>query len=73
MNAKTQETVTIKPAAGLRVRKPNGQLLANEGEAVTWNSYWLRREKDGDIERVTEKPARAPRTAKAATSTDPQE
>lgn len=55
----TPERVLIKARGGLRVRKPNGQLLESAGESVTWNSYWRRRELDGDIERVqpdTEQP-----------------
>jgi hypothetical protein len=53
------ERIAIKARGGLRVRKPNGQLLEPAGESVTWNSYWRRRELDGDIERVqpdTEQP-----------------
>lgn len=55
----TPERVLIKARGGLRVRKPNGLLLESAGESVTWNSYWRRRELDGDIERVqpdTEQP-----------------
>jgi hypothetical protein len=37
------------PAPGLRVRKPDGTLLAPEGEVVEMNSYWLRRLADGDV------------------------
>ncbi|MDA8483593.1 DUF2635 domain-containing protein [Pseudomonas resinovorans] len=65
------ERISIKPCRGLRVRKPNGQLLDPAGEAVTWSGYWRRRELDGDIERVISqnKPARrATRPAPSATA-----
>ena len=57
---------TIKPAAGRKVRHPasgpnRGQVLAAEGEAVTWGSYWQRRLNDQDVEIVpTPRPAPAP-------------
>jgi hypothetical protein len=67
----TPEQVAIQPIGGVRVRKPNGQLLEPAGEPVTWNSYWLRRELDGDIERKPEKPKRP--GAKLAISADTSE
>lgn len=60
MSDTSSPLVPIKPCNGLRVRKPNGQLLDPAGESVTWDSYWRRRELDGDIERVQ---AKAPRKA----------
>jgi hypothetical protein len=51
-NASAGLFVTATPAKGCRVRKPDGSLLADEGEAVNTNadaSYWLRRELDGDV------------------------
>lgn len=48
------DIVTIRPVAGRKVRKQNGQVLAAEGEQVVWSSYWLRRQRDGDIEREQE-------------------
>lgn len=44
--------VTIRPVAGRKVRKQSGQVLATEGEQVVWSSYWLRRQREGDIELV---------------------
>lgn len=47
-------TVTLKPAAGVKVRLPDGSgHLAAEGEAVLMSSYWRRRIKDGDVEIVS--------------------
>ena len=43
------ETLNIKPAPGLTVRKPGGAVLSEEGETVPKNSYWLRRVNDGDV------------------------
>lgn len=43
------ETAYLKPADGLQVRKPNGSHLATEGEAITFDSYWLRRLNKGDV------------------------
>ncbi|WP_066667346.1 MULTISPECIES: DUF2635 domain-containing protein [unclassified Sphingomonas] len=43
--------ITVVPAAGRRVRKEDGQLLAAEGEAVLLTSYWLRRIADRDVVR----------------------
>lgn len=49
---------TVRPADGRRVRKPDGSLLAEQGEPVVWSSFWLRRHRDGDVELVTaEEPA----------------
>ena len=41
--------VMARPVNGRRLRKPDGTLLAKDGERVQKNSYWLRREKDGDV------------------------
>ena len=40
----------IKPSrAGLLVRKADGSHLAADGETLPVNAYWLRREKEGDV------------------------
>lgn len=41
----------INPAAGKRVRFPDGRLLAEttHGTEVKWNAYWQRRYADRDI------------------------
>jgi len=45
--------VTIKPKAGLKVRKPDSMLfLREEGESVPMVAYWARRLNDGDVEEV---------------------
>ncbi|SOD42330.1 Protein of unknown function [Nitrosovibrio sp. Nv4] len=46
------QTRFIKPAPGLLVRMPNGNVLPAEGAEVEMNSYWLRRLEDGDIDVV---------------------
>jgi len=46
----TTTTRTIAPAAvGLRVRCPDGHVLDPAGETVTWETFWERRMRDGDI------------------------
>lgn len=51
--------VIATPNAGLRVRHPNGKLLDPAGEKVERDSFWIRREKDGDVT-LSEVPAIAP-------------
>lgn len=41
--------IHIQPAKGLTVRKPDGSVLAADGERVTRNSFWIRRLNDGDV------------------------
>ena len=41
--------VIAVPVNGRRIRKPDGTLLAKDGEQVEKSSYWLRREKDSDV------------------------
>lgn len=42
--------IKIKPAAGMKVIKPDSKLaLKSEGEEVIQDSYWLRRLADGDV------------------------
>jgi len=47
------QTKFLKPADGLKVRKPVGGHLAPDGEAVEPSSYWLRRIEDGDVAEAT--------------------
>jgi hypothetical protein len=37
------------PAEGMRVRKPDGSVLNPAGEPVERDSFWLRRQRDGDV------------------------
>lgn len=47
------QTMTVKPAAGLIVRDPDtGEKLKPDGETKPRNSYWLRRLADRDVEIV---------------------
>lgn len=46
--------LTLKPKPGLTVRKPDGSKLAEAGETVSRNSFWLRRLADGDVLPVEE-------------------
>lgn len=42
--------IKIKPAkAAVPVRKPTGEYLDKDGEAVERSSYWVRRIQDGDV------------------------
>jgi len=41
--------VKATPINGARVRKPDGAILNAAGEPVERTSFWLRREKDGDV------------------------
>ena len=46
------KTMYVKPASGLKIRKPGGQVLAEQGEDVPCSSYWMRRLKEGDIKKA---------------------
>lgn len=48
--------VIATPINGARVRKPDGQILKAEGETVERDSFWLRRQNDGDV-RLDDVPA----------------
>ncbi|MBI0530092.1 DUF2635 domain-containing protein [Sphingomonas sp. TX0522] len=50
------DTVTLKPAPDVRVRKEDGALLAAAGEPVPLNAYWRRRLADEDVVAVSPKP-----------------
>jgi len=39
----------VKPASGLKVRKPDGSHLAEDGEDVADTPYWRRRLADGSV------------------------
>jgi hypothetical protein len=51
------KTQCLRPAAGVKVRRPDGKHLAEAGETVTMNSYWDRRLTAGDV--VVGAPAKA--------------
>ena len=57
----------VKPAPGRRVRCPDTHVLAEAGELVAWDTYWIRRERDGDIlvTETIESPAKAAPTKPA--------
>lgn len=68
------EKVFATPKEGVLVRHENGNQLAATGEPVERNSYWLRRERDGDVTlgpvppvepEPSPEPAPAKKTAKA--------
>lgn len=40
---------TLKPKAGVRVRKPDGAYLDAAGEDLALTSFWLRRIAEGDL------------------------
>lgn len=39
----------IKPADGIKVRRPDGQHLSESGEAVEMSTYWTRRLLSNDV------------------------
>lgn len=49
----------FKPAEGRQVRRPDGEILAAEGELVAPDSYWHRRLADGDVVLVDDEDAPA--------------
>lgn len=51
----------IRPERGLTVPKPDGGMLAAEGEELKLTPYWLRREADGDV-KITDRAPRASRS-----------
>lgn len=46
-----RKTILIVPRAGLQVRDPynDGAVVPAEGAAVERSSYWIRRQKCGDV------------------------
>lgn len=42
-------TIRVKPREGLQVRGPDGAVLPPEGAEVERSSWWIRRERDGDV------------------------
>ena len=63
------EKVFATPKEGVLVRHENGKALEVAGEPVERNSYWLRRERDGDVTLgpvppVVAEPTPEPTTAK---------
>lgn len=64
------EKVFATPKEGVLVRHENGKALDVAGEPVERTSYWLRRERDGDValtavpEAAAEEAAPAKKTAK---------
>lgn len=63
------DRIFIQPAPGLLVRKPVGGHLAEAGEEVNRESYWLRRLADGD---VVERPAGQADTSASAGEAKPK-
>ena len=39
----------LRPAKGVKVRRPDGRHLADEGETVIMSNYWQRRLAAGDV------------------------
>lgn len=59
--------IKIKPKAGVKVVKPDTKLaLAEQGEIVIQDSYWLRRLADGDVLLCEEPTQQTQAPAKAA-------
>jgi hypothetical protein len=51
--------VFATPKEGVLVRHENGKQLESTGESVDRNSYWLRRERDGDVTLTADVPETA--------------
>lgn len=45
----------LRPAAGVKVRRPDGGHLPEDGATIEMTSYWQRRLADGDV--IQSKPA----------------
>jgi hypothetical protein len=43
------QRVFAKPNAGKQFRKPNGAFINPKGEEVILDSFWKRRQNDGDV------------------------
>lgn len=65
------EMVTVRPAAGLKIRMPerNFSHLPEEGQAVPLDAYWRARLRDGDVVEVT--PASSPAASAPAARKKP--
>lgn len=60
------QSLFVKPAEGRRVRKEDGTLLAEDGEAVdVTRAYWRRRLDDGDIQDAVQPPPAQTKPGKA--------
>jgi ribosomal protein L19 len=47
--------IKVQPASkDIKVRKPDGAHLSDEGETVTRNAFWIRRIADGDGVEITQ-------------------
>ena len=69
----TADTRHVRPCEGRKVRFPiTGQVLAPEGAAVEWGSYWQRLLQGGDVEIFTP-PAEAPGAKAPKTASDSKE
>lgn len=55
-----QQQEFLRPAKGVKVRRPDGRHLAAEGETVTMSNYWQRRLDAGDVVKGGEPAAPAP-------------
>lgn len=64
------EKVFATPKEGVLVRHENGKALAPTGEPVDRSAYWLRRERDGDVE-LGEIPAIEPEPTPSRKPTKP--
>lgn len=53
-----EKSLRLKPAAGRKVRRPDGQVLSADGEFVTPGPYWDRRLADDDVVKAPAAPAK---------------
>ncbi|WP_153448478.1 DUF2635 domain-containing protein [Vibrio algicola] len=58
--------IYVKPnKANVKVRKPDGKYLAEQGEEVTKSAFWVRRINDGDVVASEPTPTTKPKKAAA--------
>ena len=58
--------IMVKPAAGFKVIKLDGDFLKDSGEEVASGAYWSRRIKFGEVELVADRKPVAKKPAKKA-------
>ena len=58
MKHKRNTAVYIRPATGLIIRDPydDFKIIGKQGKKVSWNSFWIKRERAGEIEILKEAP-----------------
>jgi hypothetical protein len=58
------------PVKGRKVRKLDGTILHEAGDKVTFNAYWRRRQKEGDVTIVSDEAIVSTGAKRSAASTN---